>query len=102
MTHHQHATTITDQEAHLTELALGLADPAVPMRACCCPAMPMVKVMMPPTAARKDPVDLWLCGHHYRASRQALAVAGARAYWLTRRDSEPSATASRAAHLAPR
>lgn len=32
---------------------------------------------MPPTAARSQPVDLWLCGHHYRASRAALESAGA-------------------------
>ena len=63
--------------------ALGLADPAVPMRACCCPAQPMVKVVMPPTASRTNPVDLWLCGHHYRVSRQALAAAGARCEPLT-------------------
>ena len=32
---------------------------------------------MPATATRPHPVDLWLCGHHYRASRAALAGAGA-------------------------
>ena len=32
---------------------------------------------MPATAARPHPVDLWLCGHHYRASQAALAEAGA-------------------------
>jgi hypothetical protein len=46
-------------------------------RACCCPARPQVKVIMPPTAARPDPVDLWLCGHHYRESGAALMAAGA-------------------------
>ncbi len=29
------------------------------------------------TAARPHPADLWLCGHHYRAARAALAQAGA-------------------------
>jgi len=33
---------------------------------------------MPPTAHRQHPVDLLLCGHHYRVSHRALAVAGAR------------------------
>ncbi len=47
-------------------------------RACCCPAQPVVRVIMPPTAERRHPVDLMLCGHHYRVSRQALAAAGAR------------------------
>jgi len=46
-------------------------------RACCCPAKPKVIVIMPPTRGRKHPVDLLLCGHHYRASRKALAAAGA-------------------------
>ncbi len=32
---------------------------------------------MPPTAARPHPVDLLLCGHHYRVSRDALAAADA-------------------------
>ena len=32
---------------------------------------------MPATATRPHPVDLWLCGHHYRASQAALAEAGA-------------------------
>ncbi len=47
-------------------------------RACCCPAQPVVRVIMPPTPQRRHSVDLLLCGHHYRVSRQALAAAGAR------------------------
>jgi hypothetical protein len=47
-------------------------------RACCCPAYPVVRVIMPPSAERQHSVDLLLCGHHYRVSRQALAAAGAR------------------------
>jgi hypothetical protein len=46
-------------------------------RACCCPAWPVVQVTMPPTARRPHPVELLLCGHHYRVSRNALAAAGA-------------------------
>lgn len=53
-------------------------DPEVPSRSCCCPARPQVKVTMPPAPGRNHPVDLWLCGHHYRASRTALIAAGAR------------------------
>ena len=52
--------------------------PSVPARSCCCPASPVVKVIVPPTADRRHSVDLWLCGHHYRASAAALAKAGAR------------------------
>ena len=46
-------------------------------RACCCPSLPMVRVLMPPTLTRHHQVDLLLCGHHYRVSRQALAAIGA-------------------------
>ena len=46
-------------------------------RACCCPAWPVVRAIMPPTAERRHSVDLLLCGHHYRVCRRALAAAGA-------------------------
>jgi hypothetical protein len=46
-------------------------------RACCCAAKAAVKVIMPSASARPDPTDLLLCAHHYRASRHALAAAGA-------------------------
>ena len=46
-------------------------------RACCCPARPVVRVIMPPIPGRPHAVDLLLCGHHYRNSRQVLAAAGA-------------------------
>jgi hypothetical protein len=49
-------------------------------RACCCPARPVVTVMMPPTASRAYAIDLLLCGHHYRVSQAALRAAGAAAY----------------------
>jgi hypothetical protein len=56
---------------------LGSQDSLPASRACCCPARPVVQVIMPPTAGRPHSVDLLLCGHHYRVSCQALAVAGA-------------------------
>jgi len=46
-------------------------------RACCCPARPVVRIIMPPSARRPHPTDLLLCGHHYRVSRKALAAAHA-------------------------
>lgn len=49
-------------------------------RACCCPARPVVTVIMPPAPGRPRPVDILLCGHHYRASRAALRAAGAIVY----------------------
>lgn len=57
--------------------SLAFTDPSVPSRSCCCPAHPVVKVTMPPTAGRARQADLWLCGHHYRASLGALIAAGA-------------------------
>jgi len=66
------------------ELADDLAHLGRPVvaneRACCCPARPMVTVMMPPTASRPYPMDLLLCGHHYRVSQAALRAAGATVY----------------------
>jgi len=52
--------------------------PSYSGRSDCCPAPPQVKVVMPPTAARPHPVDLLLCGHHYRKSQAALDAAGAK------------------------
>jgi hypothetical protein len=46
-------------------------------RACCCPAKPVVVVVMPAAPGRPHRTDLLLCGHHYRVSEQALAAAGA-------------------------
>ena len=65
-------------------------DPAVPVSSCCCLARPAVKVTMPPTAGRRHPVDLWLCGHHYRASIAALVRAGAVIEDLTPQETSPS------------
>ena len=48
-----------------------------PERACCCAAPPVVKVLLPLTASRDHRVDLFLCGHHYRASFGELALSGA-------------------------
>lgn len=83
-------------------LRAGPGDLAVPGRACCCPARPLVKVIMPATRSRPHPVDLWLCGHHYRASREALEASGARVYWLAAPDYEPLGTTSGASHVSPR
>ncbi|HEY1321455.1 MAG TPA: hypothetical protein VGF32_14460 [Streptosporangiaceae bacterium] len=77
---HRSPVTAADK-AKLTEelaeigMAIGIAE-----RACCCPARPVVRAVMPVTASRPDPVDLLLCGHHYRASDAALLAAGAAVY----------------------
>ena len=74
----------TVTRAMRAELADDLAQLGMPIavndRACCCPARPMVTVVMPPTASRPYPIDLLLCGHHYRVSQAALRAAGATAY----------------------
>ena len=66
------------------EQPLAELDRAVPLevaaRACCCPARPVFTVVMPPTASRPHPVDLLLCGHHFRVSQAALQAAGAAVY----------------------
>jgi len=57
---------------------IGAGGVAVPGPACCCPANPVVRVIMPATAARPHRTELLLCGHHYRVSRQAPAAANAK------------------------
>jgi hypothetical protein len=49
-------------------------------RACCCPARPAFTVVIPAGHGRPHPVDLQLCGHHYRASVATLRAAGADVY----------------------
>ncbi len=77
----RHRTVTAADRARLAEeldgigMAIGIAE-----RACCCPARPVVRVVMPATASRPVPVDLLLCGHHFRASRAALLAAGAAVY----------------------
>jgi hypothetical protein len=38
----------------------------------------VIIAVMPPTEDRPYPTELLLCGHHYRASKRALAAAGAK------------------------
>jgi hypothetical protein len=45
--------------------------------ACCCPARPAVRVVMPQSPSRPHTTELLLCAHHYRVSRAALAAAKA-------------------------
>jgi hypothetical protein len=49
-------------------------------RACCCPAAPVVRVIIPAGADRDHTVDLFLCGHHYRVCRESLTAASAGVY----------------------
>ena len=67
--------TITPALLHDDTIEAG--SPVTLGPACCCPAYPVVRVIMPATAARPHRTELQLCGHHYRVSRQALAAANA-------------------------
>jgi len=56
------------------------AEPAwLAERACCCPSRPSFRVLLQ-TRTAVVPVDLLLCGHHFRSSRARLAQLGAWAY----------------------
>jgi hypothetical protein len=68
--------------------------PRLADRSCCCLARPVVKVLIPATSERPHPVDLLLCGHHYLASRAALAAAGAVAIDETGAVLEPAPTST--------
>jgi hypothetical protein len=68
--------------------------PRLADRSCCCPARPVVTVLIPPAAERPHPVDLLLCGHHYLMSRAALAAADAVAMDETGAILEPAPTST--------
>ena len=57
--------------------SLSAESAALARHACCCAAKAAVRVTMPPSPSRQHSTELLLCGHHYRASRQALAAAKA-------------------------
>jgi len=80
MFRHHRVVTAADRARLAEELAeIGMAI-GVTERACCCCARPVVRVVMPATASRHEPVDLLLCGHHYRAGCAALLAADAAVY----------------------
>ena len=72
---HRHAADLGKLDDLLPSLRHVVAD-----RACCCPARPVVTVIMPPAPGRLHPVDLLLCGHHFRVSQAGLTAAGAAVY----------------------
>jgi hypothetical protein len=47
-------------------------------RACCCPARPVVRAIIPPAPQRPRPVGLLLCGHHYPGLPSGLLPPSAR------------------------
>jgi hypothetical protein len=77
---HRSPVTSADKARRADELAENGMAIGVAERACCCPARPVVRAVMPPTARRPESVDLLLCGHHYRVGRVDLLAAGAAVY----------------------
>jgi len=69
--------TAAAQRPVTVQPAADTATPRYADRACCCRAQPVVIAVMPPGGDRQAETDLLLCGHHYRASKAALAEAGA-------------------------
>ena len=69
----------------------------------CCPARPVVTVVMPPAPGRPHLVGPLLCGHHYRGSQAVLRAVYDQAGALVTADAarprptapEPAATARR-------
>ena len=73
--------------AGLLDATTGPGSSAGPSdRACCCVAWAVVRVVIPPTAARPHETELLLCGHHYRVARASLAAAHAAVSQLPERD----------------
>ena len=68
---------------------IGVGSPVTLGSACCCPANPVVRVIMPATAARPHRTELLLCGHHYRVSCRALVAANATVTELPRPSGSP-------------
>jgi len=102
-THHTRAGPVPagDELPGPARRRIALAD-----RACCCPARPVVTVIIPAGRGRPHPVDLLLCGHHYRVSVAALHAVGADVYdetgalIMTGEREQPPASRERAAAAA--
>ena len=76
-------------ESALQDLAAAEADAwitriALAERACCCPAKPSAVGIMPSATDRSEPIDLMLCGHHYRIYEAGLQTAGAVLHYAPR------------------
>lgn len=58
--------------------------PLKPLRtrqpACCCPATPTVRILIPFDAGRIEVVELLLCNHHFRTGIDSLKRIGAVAF----------------------
>src|SRR6516164_11772054 len=93
----RHHGAATGKDGMLPECAAPFS---VTDQACCCPARPVVMVILPARATRPFPADLLLCGHHFRVNESALRAAGAVAYDATGAPVTGDQVAA-AAHAAP-
>jgi hypothetical protein len=76
-------STAAASEGRGGRTAMPVAEPGGSVgRACCCPASPAVRVIMPPSPSRPHATELLLCGHHYLVSKAALTTARAVVYEL--------------------
>ena len=72
--HHSEALAVAPDSA--AAAAAERISPSPPeFHACCCPGRPVVRAIMPASVTRPRPVDLLLCGHHYRVSQKAITAA---------------------------
>jgi hypothetical protein len=76
--------------------AAAAADERIPpsppeFHACCCPGRPVVRVIMPTSVTRPRPIDLLLCGHHYRVSQEAITAADGTVQVLPERSADAAA-----------
>ena len=72
--HHSDALVVVPDGA--AAAAAERIPPSPPeFHACCCPGRPVVRVIMPASVTRPRPVDLLLCGHHYRVSQETITAA---------------------------
>ncbi len=88
--HHSEALVVApDSAAAATAEQIPPSPPE--FHACCCPGRPVVRVIMPASATRPSPVDLLLCGHHYRVSQQTITAAHGTVQVLPERSADAAA-----------
>jgi len=88
--HHSEALAVAPDSAAATA-AERIPPSPLEFHACCCPGRPVVRVIMPASATRPRPVDLLLCGHHYRVSQEAIAAAHGTMQVLPERSADAAA-----------
>jgi hypothetical protein len=88
--HHSEALAVVPDSA-AAAAAERIAPSQPEFHACCCPGRPVVRVIMPASVTRPSPVDLLLCGHHYRVSQEAITAAHGTVQVLPERSADAAA-----------